>query len=367
MTLAHPRTRSLAVVLAVLASLGIPTLAFSAEADELDGSVTWGVRPAPSADHGAERANYYYEVEPGDVIEDALIVSNYNEGDIDLLVYAADAFTTTDGALDLLTRGEQSIGVGTWTASARSALTVPAGGSSEVPFTVTVPANATPGDHAGGIVTSLVGTQSAQGITVDRRLGSRIHIRIAGELAPAIAIEDLGLSYHGTLNPFGAGSAQAGFSLVNTGNVRLSGEQTVVVSGPFGIGSWSQTISVAELLPGDRKTFDVRLDGVLPLLWLGAEVSLVPQMEGGQTGIAVQTVAESAGTVAIPWSLLVLLAAIALLAFLLIRGRRRRKAAEDKRVADAVAAALESAAAEEAAAPERSPSSAPRAAETAVH
>ncbi len=37
----------------------------------------------------------------------------------------------------------------------------------QVPFTVEVPENATPGDYAGGIVTSLVEPDATQGINVD--------------------------------------------------------------------------------------------------------------------------------------------------------------------------------------------------------
>jgi hypothetical protein len=44
----------------------------------------------------------------------------------------------------------------------------------EIPFTITVPRNATPGDRTGGIVNSLMGADPAA-ITVERRLGSRIH------------------------------------------------------------------------------------------------------------------------------------------------------------------------------------------------
>src|SRR5690606_16857420 len=106
--------------------------------------------------------------------------------------------------------------VGAWATPSHPQVTVPPASSVEVPFTIAIPENATPGDHAGGIVTSLVQAQSEQNITVDRRLGTRIHLRVGGDVAPGMGIADVELTYNGTLNPFGAGSSDVAFSLENT-------------------------------------------------------------------------------------------------------------------------------------------------------
>ncbi len=65
------------------------------------------------------------------------------------------------------------------------------GKTAQVPFKVSVPENATPGDYVGGILTTLTQADQAEGINVDRRLGIRIKLRVGGELKPNLAIENL--------------------------------------------------------------------------------------------------------------------------------------------------------------------------------
>lgn len=333
-------TALLVTALLSTALLVTPLTAHAVEPAATGEAVSWGVRPADNETHGAGRPNYAYAVEPGEVVDDALVISNYGTADIALRVYAADAFTTADGALDLLLPDEPSTDVGRWTRAAEPEVVVPAGETREVPFTITVPQNATPGDHAGGIVTSLVAARAADGITVDRRLGSRMHLRVAGALAPALSIESFSVEHLGELNPIAAGRAQARITLANTGNARLSGDVTFSVAGPFGIAPVQATAQLAELLPGDRRELQLVLDGVLPLLWLGAELSVQPVVAGADTGVQLDAVLASTVVPAIPWSLLALLVLVALAVVVVVWLRRRGKAAAERKVTAAVAAAL---------------------------
>ena len=263
-------------------------------------------------------------------------MTSYTEHDTTFRVYAADAFTTADGALDLVRPDEESVGVGAWVVAGEPEITVPAGESVTVPFTIEVPADAEPGDHAGGIVTSLATAQQEQGITVDRRLGSRIHVRVDGELAPAAAIEELVLDYDGTVNPVAGGTAGVAFWVVNTGNTRLAGDATVRLAGPFGIGARSLDATLPELLPGERT--EVRLDvaDVLPLVRVGAEIEVAPRVV--VSGTALDVVVATTSTTAIPWSFVALLLAAAALLLLTRRRRRQREAETQRRITEAVAA-----------------------------
>jgi hypothetical protein len=325
-----------------------------------EGDVTWGVRTAAN-DNGADRQNYAYRIEPGKSVSDALVVSNHAATPLDLDVYAADGFTTSSGQLDLVTQDTESVAVGAWTALQSGRVTIAPGASVEVPFTVSVPADATPGDYAGGLLTSLPHTTQENGISVDRRLGIRMHVRVEGDLAPAVAVEKMTVDYSGTVNPFGAGTATVSYTVHNTGNVRLSSGQTVTLAGPFG---WfpvdtGAVAEVPELLPGESWTVSVPVDGVVPAFWLTAKAALSPKLPAvtGSTP-GVDGVAAEAGALAVPWSLLVLVvlvAAAVVVAVLLLRRRARaRTAREDERVKKAVEDALR-----DADAPEPAPAPAP--------
>ena len=73
-------------------------------------------------------------------------------------------------------------------------ITLEARQQATMPITVKVPITARPGDHAGAVLAS----SQAEGtgpdgkvITLDRRTGSRVYIRVAGPLTPELTVEKL--------------------------------------------------------------------------------------------------------------------------------------------------------------------------------
>ncbi|GII33803.1 WxL protein peptidoglycan domain-containing protein [Planotetraspora mira] len=332
-------------VLAMLTALAVAGLgAGPALAD--DGNVTWTVRTV-SNNYGADRSSYSYAVNPGGQVKDAMVVANKSKSPLKLGVYAADGFTTDTGQLDLLTKDKKSAAIGAWLHAGRDSVTIQPGKSVEIPFTVTVPDNATPGDYVGGILTSLTQADEAEGINVDRRLGIRVKLRVSGELKPILAIENLSMDYSGSFSPFATGDATVTYTIHNTGNAVLSAQQAVSVSGPFG---WLQAdagkiAAPPELLPGESWKVTVPVHGAAPAVRLGATATITPLLTDASGSItALKPVQVTAGGWAVPWTLslmVVVLIAVIVAAFLLSRrGRVRRKLREDARVRDAVEQAL---------------------------
>lgn len=329
---------------------GLPAGAASAAAGD---EVSWGVRTA-SNDQGSDRRNYSYDLDPGSRLSDALVIVNHDQTPLDLQVYAADAYTNAGGQLDLLGRGEESTTVGRWISLDTDHVQVPPGGQVEVPFTVEVPDNATPGDHVGGLVTSLASPEVDDGISVDRRLGVRVQLRVGGELVPDLTVTDLHVDWSGTLDPFGTGQATVGYTVRNTGNARLTAGQAVSVAGPLGRlrTAAAAMTPVPELLPGEEWAVTVPVEGVAPTVRVTAEVVLQPALqEEGGGGPVLPALTTTASAWAVPWTLLALLAVLAALVVVgtrLARARRRRRVRlADARVAEAVEQALRERAAEE--------------------
>ncbi|MGW2280256.1 WxL protein peptidoglycan domain-containing protein [Streptomyces sp. NPDC001770] len=330
------------VLFTVLALAGVCTAPARAAGD---GDVTWTVRTAAN-DFGADRSSFGYSVNPGGKTKDAMVVANHGTTALTLAVYTADGFTTGKGQLDLLTRDKKSRSVGAWVRAAHETVTVAPGRSAEVPFTVAVPAGATPGDYVGGILTSLKQPDGAEGIAVDRRLGIRIKLRVSGALRPALAVEDVHVSYDGSAG-FAQGDATVTYSLHNTGNAVLSGTQKVAVTGPFGMFS-TDAGSVAappELLPGERWKVTVPVHGVTPAYRIAATVTVTPVLtDAAGSKTALKPVRATAHGLAVPWTLtlLVVLVVAGIVAAVVLtrRGRARRKRLEDERVREAVDRAL---------------------------
>ncbi|MGW6194740.1 WxL protein peptidoglycan domain-containing protein [Kribbella sp. NPDC055110] len=305
--------RALVTLLLALSAVvvGVP----AAAADD----VPWSVGTADNG-YGTKRPNYSYTTNPGGQIQDALVVANHGTTPLGLAVYAADGFTNDRGRLDLLAKDGKSTSVGAWVHAARDQVTVQPGQSVQVPFTLTVPDDATAGDHLGGIITSL--TQAGE---VDRRLAIRIRVRVSGELKPSVTVDDVKLRYSGT---FGKSDAIVTYTVRNTGNAIVSARPSASVTGLFGTAQ-AEADDTPPLLPGESWTVSTTVHGVDPSLRLTGKVTLLPLITdaAGSTG-TLDTVAAVAHTLSIVWLVLILLLVLCATAAALLLIRRRRRPAD---------------------------------------
>ncbi|MEU4569425.1 DUF916 domain-containing protein [Micromonospora sp. NPDC023956] len=307
---------------------------------------TWAVQPS-SASGPTGRAYFVYDAAPGRRLEDRVAITNLSRTPMTFAVYGADAFTTGDGGFALQPASRPAADVGSWVTLAERTYRIPAGKRVIVPFQLTVPANASPGDHAGGIVVSAAGVRAdaaGRTVTVDRRVAARIYLRVAGAVRPALEVEALRIAYDNPVNPFGTGPVVVSYRLRNTGNVRLTGSGQVHVAAPFG---WrlagTEPVAVPELLPGAAFVVTEQINGLVPAGRLSVRVAVDPATVDGP----LPTLSRTASTWAMPWIwLAVLLAGLAWLVVTRLRGARRRA-----RTADAGSPPADGATASAAAAP----------------
>ncbi|MFN7151500.1 MAG: WxL protein peptidoglycan domain-containing protein [Microthrixaceae bacterium] len=305
--------------------------------------VSWAVGPPPAEGEPA-RPNFVLEAEPGDTVRDVLVVENLGEVNLVLGVYASDAFNTASGGIDLLSGDDEPTGLGSWVVVDEPSVTVPAGASVEVPFSIRVPDDAKPGDHVGGIVTSLRITepdQTGTRVTVERRLGTRIYLRVDGELSPELTFTALSSTYRGTANPFAPGAMDITYRVENTGNVRLRATRTALVEPSIGPSTSGDAADMAELLPGSSYELTQRVDGVWPGWSTVTEVELTPYDSSAASPAGAPPAAIArVSTTLVPWPQIVLLVAAVVVAVLSVLGRRRRDRQLRASVDQAVAAAI---------------------------
>jgi hypothetical protein len=285
----------------------------------------WAITPVGSNDRNAvsTRSELSYTGEPGSVIEDAVTVFNLGNEVLNFRIYGTDAVNHADGTFALLPHTEESTDVGTWVTVSQENITIAPGMASTIPITVTIPDDAAPGDHVGGVVASspTAGvTDAGSVIELDRGIGTRLYVRVAGPLEPELTIENLAVGYGTAFNTFG-GSTTVTYRVHNRGNVRISGTHRATVEGPFGVGRKSgEQIEFDELLPGSSIDVTAEFDGIPALGWINADVELEARSAGG----ADAGDRASATSAALPVTILLVVLFLVAVAFAIRRIRRHR-------------------------------------------
>jgi dihydroorotate dehydrogenase (fumarate) len=324
--------RLVAAVLVALVLAGVlvaASAATPARADDTD-----GISGSPATDSSADgRSRFSYQVAPGQQLTDDYIVRNTGTTPQVMKVFATDAYNTEDGSYGLLDTDAPASGAGSWVSFDQGAkqidIPLDPGASQVVPFTVNVPADAGPGDHAAGIVISVT---SAEGqILVDRRVATRLYIRVPGDLQPRLTISSIAADYQGQVNPFD-GSSAITFTVKNDGNVALGASMVAGVNTWFGIGTGAQSRQdLSEMLPGSTRTITMTVPGTGQWGYLNPYVSLQPTVDPDALNPGpLPQVNRDTVTFAVPWLLLIaVVIAAGVYLFIRIRRARDEKTARD--------------------------------------
>jgi hypothetical protein len=289
----------------------------------LDADAPWKLAPAGGGD------GYDYLLEVGEEAADSLVIASQADSPLRLKIYAADGHTTTSGQEAPRPAGEKRRDAGGWIrfgdpgagAAEKSSVVVEVkpGESVTVPFSLKVPAEAAPGDHAAGIVSA-----NLDGGFKDRpALAARV--RVAGQLRGGLEVSDLKVTGRHKPGPLTTGHLTVSYKLTNTGNARMAPREVARASGPAGIvRSETKPSPLPELLPGSHLVREARVPGVFPLFRTSVEVEV--------DGVAVAAPNEPDVTArartavwSVPWLWLgvLLILAAAVLAAPLARGGRR--------------------------------------------
>jgi hypothetical protein len=309
-----------------------PSASSGGSGTDLSGNVTFGIGPATKGIID-RRLNFNYLQARLGSVSDQVGVVNLSTQPLTLNLYPADALNQTDGVLGLQPRNVKPQDLASWitlkTPTGKAYVVVPPRTTIYVPFTVKVPNKALIGDHLAGIVASIVAAGQTPGdlstnVAFEQRVGVRVAMRVAGQLHPELKIENLTAHYVGSTNPLSAGSSVVTYTVRNTGNVRLGASQSVRVHGFFGPDAQSTGVpDIALLLPGGSATVTVNVPGVWPLVYLQADVTLIPLSPPTEANPQIGVFTASTSFWAIPW---VVLAILLILILLLLWWLRRRRA-----------------------------------------
>lgn len=286
--------------------------------------VQWSVSPA-DAEGPDGRISLRHVLDPGSTAEDTIAVANTGTTPATFDVRAGDGVVGSHGAFDVAPGEPED--AGRWITiggTDAGALAIPAGETRMLPVTIAVPADAVPGDHPGGVVVGL-SQRSDDDVTVQHRIGVRVHLQVSGEIVPSVTVDDVSSSYDTSWNPLVPGTLHVTYTLSNPGNIRLGASETVNASGAFGLApTLASGVDPLELLPGDTVTRVHELS-VPPLFVLGGEVVISPVALGADDITLPAAAIVEFSTLAVPWAaVLVALFAIGTIVVVIATRRRRR-------------------------------------------
>ena len=267
---------------------------------------------------------FNYLLNPGATVTDAVTVTNLTTQSIAFTLYTADAINAQCGGFAINPSDVPKHTVGSWITLSDSLFTLPPHTLANVPFTLRVPRNITPGDYAGGIVLQTVNpaVEKRGNVTFDvfNNVGTRVYVRIAGPLHPGLAVSKLSVKTHGFAGLVGGPvSSTVTYTLTNTGNQILNPTARLGVSPLLGSGVKVPPRILSSLLPHNSATVTYKIKNMEPWLRLDASLKV-------SSGAGITTAGDSAWVV--PWLLILALVLIFLLVWWLLRRRRHKRQGE---------------------------------------
>jgi hypothetical protein len=190
------RTRGLAVAGWVVVLLASPLGPAAAQEDP-----QFLMEPADDSSTG-ESGYYIIEAEPGDVIEQSVILGNESDEHTTLSLAAVDADTGLYGGVDYGLPEDEVTRVGSWITLEESEVVLAPGRRENISFEVMVPEDAASGQHVGGLAAFVPTTEqggdevlgedeAGAAIVVQSRRVIAVQVNLPGDDTPVVEITEV--------------------------------------------------------------------------------------------------------------------------------------------------------------------------------
>jgi len=271
---------------------------------------------------------FQLSLKPGDVWASSVKVVNTNPGDITVYAvvkdFVADDENGTPRFLPVMSSDKSGATLGAWLSVPSSGIHIPAQKSGEVPFTITVPKDASPGGHYAAI---LIGQKAYADRSAGTTVGtgsfvtSLFLVRIAGAVQEAGALREFSTDQ----TVYDSPNASFTLRFENLGNVHLQPQGNVIIYNMWGKERGRLDInedsSFGNVLPSSTRQFVFNWQGDQNFFEVG-KYTAIATLTFGQT--AHQNVSRSVTFWVIPVGPTAgVIGAFLLIAFILVWGVRR--------------------------------------------
>ncbi len=184
--------------------------------------------PTPPVKH-----QFSFEIKPGEEKTSSVIIENLDKGKVTLRLYGADGTQSNQGTFALTSQSTEQRLIGKWITFTNPVQTLDSREKKEIPFTIKIPANATPGSYTGGIAAETGEENKNEGkstsVNITSRFVVKMFIVIPGQKIHKY--EWTNFSYLPEKNGAFKEPSRFTLSYSNTGNTIVSAEQKIEING----------------------------------------------------------------------------------------------------------------------------------------
>ncbi len=224
------------------------------------GPVSFGIRPVRSApDTAPDRSYFTVTLEPGAQANDVAVVVNGSNDRVNLILYAAEGITAINGSVAFAGADGGGSGTRDWLSTSVSEVSLAPRESTQVPFTISVPSDALPGDHVAGWVVEgppKAGSSEGVALTVLERVGVAVVIRVPGPVQEQLIVGTMCLNQE-------SGSHYVEITVGNAGNVLTTAEGSLRIDTEGQEPVFDVPIELGSIVPGDTTLYRADLPAAL--------------------------------------------------------------------------------------------------------
>lgn len=258
-----------------------------------------------------------YELAPGETVNGKLTIKSYTDKNIDITLYGADGTQTDRGAFTLTQPYLEQNNLGQWLKLPKTLITIEPKKTQEIDYSISIPANATPGTYGGGIAAittpnKKTGSEAPSGASIvsSTRMLFPIYVTIPGEKVIKYSWDEFSYKNVNNNNVFQ-------LKLKNEGNTTITAEGQIEISGGPFFKPKTIIFNKITLFGEDEILIPINWNERPILGFFESKAKLTFSEHDAKTGedITLETINKTASFTIIPWTIILgILLAIVLLA-----------------------------------------------------
>lgn len=182
---------------------------------------------------------FIYNLDTGESKEDSLSLQNTSDQTQTIKLYPVDSVATGDGNFSLRDEKDPREGVGAWIKLTKTLVTLAPGAEESVPFTITIPDNASVGEHSGGLILQKTNAPTvnvgSSGASIVTRVGIRVYETVPGTLVKKLELASF--TVRGETGPTKGSVYIANLGIENKSNITINATADLNITG-WGKRSW---------------------------------------------------------------------------------------------------------------------------------